>query len=273
MFGRVIELRIFTQTELITIDDMQITFNVKLNNDSKDNKANIQVFNINPDTAKRINEQADIELVAGYKDSDSAIIFRGNISECYNDSPKADRPFTITSSDGIKFRDKINYKCVYSGEIAVSQIINDLLPDIGYNIYQKLSEIQFEDKKFMSGFSYNGTSLSLLKKMLTAIKLKYTITNNELKIFNPDVEETSVAIDINENTSFLSAKKIYIKDVDGKTKPGWEVKTQLQQTAFPRNKVNLFFKELDVPKVYTINSVDHIGSYEDGEFISIMKVV
>jgi len=99
-FNRQVLFKVLLKNKTIEIRELRIKFDIKKSRTREQNKATIEIYNLNETTRANIKKEGvTVELFAGYAD-DVGLIFRGDIREVFHKKINADMITTITAGDG-----------------------------------------------------------------------------------------------------------------------------------------------------------------------------
>lgn len=126
LFNRVVIVEIDFGTSTQTIDALDVDFEVKMSRDSKENKATINIFNMNAESRGRIKDPGPIvTLRVGHADTPFTI-FKGNITKTAHNHNGVDWVSQMQVGDGNLARKDSVFSRTYNVNSSVTSIIADV---------------------------------------------------------------------------------------------------------------------------------------------------
>jgi len=237
-------------TELV-IDNLDIDFNIYKNNKPENNRAYINIWNLDQTIYQQLTEQDKIiEIYTSYGEDEPCLLFRGNIEydKIKKGSPinRVDNLTKLTLIDGYKaYSTFINRN--YRERVSSTQIIQDIIKDmqIGQGIMsEKLPLCQFNSYK-----AY-GRAPVILKNICSPLGINFSVQNNLINFTSDtdDSEETDGNIFNEENCGNLrlSGKDEII------------ITTTLTPHLIPNDIIQCEFEEFKGSS--RINDIHHFGN-------------
>lgn len=197
----------------LSIKDLRVQFEVIKTADKEPNKANIKIYNLNPDNEARVKEEFDEVLVnAGYLDA-VGLIFRGNIMHVYRYKEGPDMVIEIEASDG----DKDFRKAIVNRSFAAGSTNTDVLEQclasfegVGNTIE---GTILMPERSYLRGKVVAGATRKTLDFLAREAGANWSIQDGELTMVGvletlPD--EVQV---INKDTGMIGSPEVNEKGV------------------------------------------------------------
>lgn len=197
----------------LSIKDLLIQFEVIKTADKEPNRANIKIFNLNPDNEARVKEEFDEVLInAGYPDA-VGLIFRGNIMHVYRYKEGPDLVIEIEASDGDKDYRKATVNRSFAAGSTNTDVLEQCLASfegVGNTIE---GTILMPERSYLRGKVVAGTTRHALDVLAREAGANWSIQDGELTMVGvletlPD--EVQV---INKDTGMIGSPEVNEKGV------------------------------------------------------------
>ena len=190
-------------------------FKVELSHESKANKAQAQVWNLNEDTRGKIStpeQKPQFIIEAGYRDTFSQI-FKGEAVEITTTRNAPGVVTTMKAQDGFKARISKSF----SPGVNVGDVIGDVMESLGVNAKKGIARAKSGDltggvKQLFSGFTASGSSRDELDKMAKTYGFDWSIQDGELQVLLPEETTSEEAIVLNSSTGLIGSPIRVIDD-------------------------------------------------------------
>ena len=274
LFGRKYELIIGQPgSNGFSVSELDINFTVKKTSDSEknQNKLSLKIYNLSKEHRDTLvtKENLVVILKAGYK-NDVKTIFQGKITKSTSKKNGTDFETDIEAGDGyIALREAKSSKAFPPNTTAleiVNSLCNDLVssdPDLAMGTFynQKI----LSNKKFSNGYSVIGFTKSELSKILTPLKMSFSIQNQIIYIasVNSKTQQSEVFLLRKDSGLINSPQKLKndpqnLKDEKAPS-DGVTFQCLLNGTLNPMNMVKI--QSNDVSGVYKITETEFSGEY------------
>jgi len=258
-FSRYAILKIFLKEELVTIENLRITFNIKKTREAEQNEAKIKVYNLSKTSQSKIKDEGShVELYAGYED-DVALIFKGDIRTIYHKREEENVVTTLESGDGDNALVKSTVNVTLKGELTLKAYLKQLV--------ERLEEIKLGRVVGVDDLVGNRTATTFvghvrdeLDRLAIKYDFSYTIENHIIDIVR-NASHTGLSEIVSVETGMLETATVR---EDGYI----EVKTLLNNN-FKCN--DLFRLESEfLKRDFRIDTLDFVGDTHGDEWVSIL---
>jgi len=194
--------------------DLRVSFVVEKTLESKENEADIEVYNISRDSYRllqQITETYSVQLSIGYGES-SHSLFLGNIEKSSYHREKADWILNIKGKDGQEvlqdtiinksYREEFDLKSVLIDMISSTDILSkDAFKDAKKWINEKLTSV----KKTQNGLSISGRLVNEINKLLSEFDASLSIQDEKAQIIYNNSNTNNDIVLLNPSTGLLGS--------------------------------------------------------------------
>lgn len=193
----------------LSIQDLDIDFDVYKNNKSENNKSTITIWNLNDTTYQRLLEKTyEVDLYTWYGDDEPSLMFRGfvdkdktskrningriNTAKGFLESPvrqdikgSFDIPTIIELVDGHVAYTQTKINKDYRTKVTSTQILKDCIEAMG------VGTAKFSDKlpvKEYPTFKAVGAPQAVMQQVCKPLGIKFNISNGLIQVVAPDEE-------------------------------------------------------------------------------------
>ncbi|HIP20403.1 MAG TPA: hypothetical protein EYG70_04700 [Sulfurimonas sp.] len=260
-FNRQVLFRVLVKNKIIEIRKLRIKFDIKKNRSREQNKATIEIYNLNETTRANIkNEGVTVELFAGYA-SDVGLIFRGDIREVSHKKTGADMVTRITAGDGDNALRKSTINVTLPSNSNLKAHINALASKLeGIKIGKIIGIDDLEANKRATTFT--GSVREELDRLATKYDFAYTIENHIFSLVR-NKQHTGLSEIISVESGMI--------EVPIATEKGVDVKTLLNNNLKCNDLFRLESKFLK--RNYRIDELTFKGDTHSREWFSLVKGV
>lgn len=204
-FGRKFDLILTSEEngEGIELGDLSVVFSVTKTAGRELNRAKIEVYNLSLHTIARIaQELRRVDVIAGYEGAEG-VIFAGNISNVFTRQEGPDRITEIFAIDGL--RDLQNG--IANASFAAGTSLRSVIETLAAGLDEvKIDPAAVPDLIIGPGNTVISTGLhEALDDIADSYGLEWMITDHELRIFGPIVNDGSEAISIDSETGLIGS--------------------------------------------------------------------
>ena len=171
--------------------DLKVSFSIKKTLESKENEADIEIYNVSKDSYKllqQVNETHQVQLVIGYGESRDSI-FLGNIENSFYTREGPNWILNIKGKDGQELiQDTIINKSYREGFIIKDVLIDmiessNIIPEGAYKNAKKwIKEHLSSDRKTQNGLSVSGRLIDEINKLLGEVGAFLSIQDEKAQI-------------------------------------------------------------------------------------------
>lgn len=247
----------------IQITDLRVQFKVQKTITKEPNTAEIQVFNLAPETRKQLQSRGTLcILMAGYEGKLSQI-FSGDSRTIDHVRDGADWTTKIQCGDGeFAMRFAIS-KGSYGPGTPKAKVLIDtikaMVADPG-NAVDKLANVT---EQYVSGFSMNGKASVELESQLKGLGLEYSIQDGRLQILGDADTTKESAVLLDAQAGLVGSPQHGTPEIIGG--PGIvKIKTLLNANCRPGRQAKI--QSLNLNGFFKIMKVTHAGDTHGGEW-------
>lgn len=273
-FKRIIEVSISPQNgQGIKFTDLRIVFNVKKTEEISTNTAQITIYNVSDETAKKVvRVGSKIILRAGYEDEGGvANLFFGDVQRAISKKTNSDKMITIDAFDGAQNKQESNIQLSYQSGISVNVILQDIISAFGLPLGNKLTPSSLQ---YANGYSFIGKTRDALNEIVAYMGKIWTIQNEQLLILNEDETISRIGLRITPQTGLLEIPEI-LEDKNEQTDvqevpKRFRIKTLLYPQITPGVELKL---ESSVGNgIFKVETVELNGDNYGGDFVAISEI-
>ena len=262
-------------------DSLQIEFEIIKDNTDKANKAYVTVYNLSDPIINYLKTNLDQSLAglieAGY-DGVNYQLFCGSIEYMEDrwDDKLITRSTKFIFGDATQNLNKTKANRAYRVGTPVSKVISDLVQDLQL----PLGRVVNVQGTLTASESFSGNVASNLKRICTRYGANFSVTDGAVYIDVQGKRFEEQVLLISEDTGMIgspspkqpSMSKVAKAAQDAnKEDIGLEVKTMLYGPVIPTSTV--YLKSKDYEGFYKCTKIVHNGSYEGGDWCSILTLV
>lgn len=251
--------------------NLRISFKVERSLESKSNKAQAQIFNLNEDTRGRIATRTKLPqfiIEAGYRDT-YAQVFEGQAVEITTTRNAPGVVTTVKAQDGFK-ASKERFVKSYTPGVKVGDVIGDIAASLGVNAKKSIARAKAGDftggvKQLFSGLSVSGNSQTELDKLAKTYGFDWSIQDGELQVLLPTETTTEESVVLGPDTGLVGSPERVLDE----KKPGKifvRGRSLLQPKIKPGRRLEIESNEISGS--YRVLSVTHTGQSDGGDFFS-----
>ena len=265
---------------------IHISFSCEKSDGESNNDANITIWNLTEEH-KAILKQAKcgVEIRAGYG-GNRALVFKGTVSEAYEEMDGSDRSINLTVVDG-KEVNAPNVTVSMNGEITCMTVAADFVTKLGIPscVYSPKATEKLNATKYDNGFAFVGRAKDGLTNVLTKCALKYSIQNGVMQVYEENEPITQQADVLNKESGLIGIPKKVKIDKSSKTgagTSGTDNKTDNTQTGYEvqylmngaigvNDLVNVVSKE--ITGTYRVKSIKIDGDNYSGDWLCTAQIL
>lgn len=314
-FDRIIVLDFVLKSDVIssfslTSVELDMDFETKKTDNSENNSGSVSIFNLSPDKIEAITgaDTGTVTVSAGYTQGTGAsVVYSGDIIGIETPRERGDRKTTIKLSTGATARREGEISRTWKGVVTLSQVVTDLLT--GSEVIPP-SPLGVGNEKWNRGLSLSGNRIDLLTRVLNGQGYRFTIDDNNMKIFKLNSQQSSVTtiVSLTPSSGLLDSPERMTKQIKAKatretqvdfldrtsggvplnriqpsTPPstpavsqtasvvkGWKIKSLLNPLLTPQGKVSVTSETMN--GIFSIREVTHSGSTYSSEFNTVCEV-
>ena len=214
LFGREISINIggtlirtkFVEGQIAPI--LRASFRIEKTIKKEPNKANISIYNLNPDNRKLFQEQNLPTIIeAGYIDNTSQI-FSGDLTFSQNKLEGEDWVTILQAGDGAKQYKSARINTSFKGPVKVGDVLRTAADAMGLklgNVAQKISQgsIRGALTEFTNGAVLSGKAEIQLDKVVKSMGYSWSIQDGQLQLLDPTETIGTQAILLTPGTGLI----------------------------------------------------------------------
>jgi hypothetical protein len=240
--------------------DLRVSFNVKKTLESKENEADIEIYNISKDSYKllqKINETYVVQLSVGYSNARNSL-FLGNIENSYYYKDGSNWILKIEGKDGQEnIQDSIVNKSYREG-FSIKNVLLDMIessniiPKGAYNEAKKwIEENLTTDKKTENGLTISGRLIDEVNKILGEIGAFLSIQDEKAQIIYNNSNTNDDIVLLSPSSGLIGSP------IDKGSEEGIEFRCLLIPLLKPGSLVKIQSKTID--DYYRIDNIIYKG--------------
>ncbi len=255
-----IELATPLKDENKGFSDLRVSFVITKTLESKENEADIEVYNVSRDSYKllqQINETYSIQLSVGYGNYIHSL-FLGNIEKSTYHREKSDWILTIKGKDGQEisqdtiinksYREGFDLKSVLLDMINSTNVLSkDAFKDAKKWISEKLDSV----KKTQNGLTISGRLVNEINKILSEFGASLSIQDEKAQIIYDNSNNNNDIVLLNPSTGLIGSP------IDKGTEEGIEFKCLLIPIIKPGTLVKIQSKTIN--DYYRVDKITYKG--------------
>lgn len=249
----------------------RVSFKVERSHDSKANKAQAQIWNLNEDTRGKISIptlKPQFIIEAGYRES-FAQIFKGEAVEISTTRNMPGVVTTVKAQDGFR-ASKQRISKSFSPGTEVGDIIADVMGSLKINASKGLARARSGDltggiKQIFNGLTVSGNSKEELDKLAKTYGFDWSIQDDELQVLLPEEATPEVAVVMTPSTGLIGSPTRVLDDKRPK-KNIVRGRSLLIPAIKPGRLIQL--DSLEISGSFRTLTVMHTGQSDGGDFFS-----
>lgn len=249
---------------------LDMSFTVEQTSEANENRSEITVINLNPDSRGFIEDGQFCILFCGYGD-EPEYLTSGDITKLQTYKEKTDFITKFEVGDGQKnLREKFVNKSYVPGT-TLQKVVTDTAKAIGSTV--TISK-QLGTQVFNNGLTVSGKAKDVLSNLLDKQKFEYSIVNNELRITKRGEASIEDVVQITSDTGLIGSprKREKSEKADKKAEfSGIEFKSLLNAKLFPGRRVEVISRQFQ--GTFLCRKVTHQGQSRGGEWISMVEAI
>ncbi len=241
-----------------SLDNMRFKFKVVFEDRPKLSTAEIEIYNLAPDTRGGLQKGLPVILTAGYQD-DIGTIFVGEVREFSSKIEELDNITTVRAADSMEAWLSGEINKTYKPGMSAKDIIDDLLNVFGIEV--SMNELK-ENKYYPRARVCKGKLKDVLTELVCSdCKSRLIIRTGQIYI-NPPEQGINQGVLLTPETGLLKAsKKEEKQDANTEKKPGKKTRAQQNVPEGGLQKVCLLNHEIGCADVVTIRDSETNGSF------------
>lgn len=228
LYGRTYKLKIVTAFEglaevvVLTIENLDIRFNVTRTLTKEANTAKIRVFNLNEMNRANLSQtnSVAVTLEAGYAGV-NRIIFAGDMREVNSFRDGSDWITEFKAGDGEKKIKKKGLSLSIKGPVTLATILLTASEKLGFPLStgsrslltDPSLHLEFAGNKFEGGYAASGKATEVLDTLLESTGLEWSIQSEEMQILTRGKPISEEEIYLTPKSGLLGSPKLGSDDV------------------------------------------------------------
>lgn len=273
-----------SSSNLYLLQDHQITFNIKKDNNKDPNQAEIVVYNLSDDTVNYINRgirnNLAVALAVGYEGEELVMIFKGTIQWVSDTFDSVDRKTTLHCLDGGINIAEARTSRSYPKGTKIKRVVTDLVKDLGTtegNIHVD------NDQTLSSATAMCGNTSHYLEHICKSIDHNVSIQDGSVYVTPRSQMSSARSAYISPETGLIGSPEPFHNDIKPTKKvtksskkakkptDGVKFKCQMNGAILPEKTIWLKSRDYDGP--FKVVSVSHNGDKEGKEWVTEVECV
>ena len=273
-----------SSSNLYLLQDHQITFSIKKDNNKDPNQAEIVVYNLSDDTVNYINRgirnNLAVALAVGYEGEELVMVFKGTIQWVSDTFDSVDRKTTLHCLDGGINIAEARTSRSYPKGTKIKRVVTDLVKDLGTtegNIHVD------NDQTLSSATAMCGNTSHYLEHICKSIDHNVSIQDGSVYVTPRSQMSSARSAYISPETGLIGSPEPFHNDIKPTKKvtksskkakkptDGVKFKCQMNGAILPEKTIWLKSRDYDGP--FKVVSVSHNGDKEGKEWITEVECV
>jgi hypothetical protein len=260
----------------VEISDLDVGFKISKSIKKEPNKAEILVYNLSPDTRKRIDSQRDrmgklsnpvrCDMEAGY-DEGTSLIFSGDLHTIFTEKQGSDWVTHLASADGLAAMRQATVAFSVKRGTPIFDVFKKLAKGSGVgigNALQGFANAQIKDvgSTFPEGTVIEGQAYDELCRLADSAGLEVSVQGQALQVKTKGRALSEKAIELSSDSGLVGSPAVEAVQDPGKKNPSERYVTAeclLIPGIFPGRKVNLDPEDKAFKGTYECVAVDYAG--------------
>jgi len=297
LFDRKVELHLFTTTsEVIFVNDYDISFEVFATSKSEPNTAKITVYGLSEDQRALFNPDLQcLELWAGYED-DYGMIFRGSWDE--RDTKKRKGSVVthtktgpvwqtdIATGDGLKEVQTAFFNRSYPAGTPLARVLTDIFAGFGIPVIFELARVE----TFSNSATFTGRSSKILDDLAWSFKFDWSIQHGSVIVTERDEPSRTLGLAtvLSHSTGLVGNPIVTAEGIECKTMMLHTIKPkgliQIEDPQVPGEMESLAARatgkaasslrsQISESGVYVVDEITYFGNNRGGEYNCTVKAL
>lgn len=273
-----------SSSNLYLLQDHQITFSIKKDNNKDPNQAEIVVYNLSDDTVNYINRgirnNMAVALAVGYEGQELIMIFKGTIQWVSDTFDNTDRKTSLHCLDGGINIAEARTSRSYPKGTKIKTVVTDLVKDLGTtegNIHVD------NDQTLSSASAMCGNTSHYLEHICKSIDHNVSIQDGSVYVTPRSQMSSARSAYISPETGLIGSPEPFHNDIKPTKKvtkaskkakkptDGVKFKCQMNGAILPEKTIWLKSRDYDGP--FKVVSVSHNGDKEGKEWVTEVECV
>lgn len=273
-----------SSSNLYLLQDHQITFSIKKDNNKDPNQAEIVIYNLSDDTVNYINRgirnNLAVALAVGYEGEELVMVFKGTIQWVSDTFDSVDRKTTLHCLDGGINIAEARTSRSYPKGTKIKRVVTDLVKDLGTtegNIHVD------NDQTLSSATAMCGNTSHYLEHICKSIDHNVSIQDGSVYVTPRSQMSSARSAYISPETGLIGSPEPFHNDIKPTKKvtksskkakkptDGVKFKCQMNGAILPEKTIWLKSRDYDGP--FKVVSVSHNGDKEGKEWVTEVECV
>lgn len=273
-----------SSSNLYLLQDHQITFSIKKDNNKDPNQAEIVVYNLSDDTVNYINRgirnNLAVALAVGYEGEELVMVFKGTLQWVSDTFDSVDRKTTLHCLDGGINIAEARTSRSYPKGTKIKRVVTDLVKDLGTtegNIHVD------NDQTLSSATAMCGNTSHYLEHICKSIDHNVSIQDGSVYVTPRSQMSSARSAYISPETGLIGSPEPFHNDIKPTKKvtksskkakkptDGVKFKCQMNGAILPEKTIWLKSRDYDGP--FKVVSVSHNGDKEGKEWVTEVECV
>lgn len=273
-----------SSSNLYLLQDHQITFSIKKDNNKDPNQAEIVVYNLSDDTVNYINRgirnNLAVALAVGYEGEELVMVFKGTIQWVSDTFDSVDRKTILHCLDGGINIAEARTSRSYPKGTKIKRVVTDLVKDLGTtegNIHVD------NDQTLSSATAMCGNTSHYLEHICKSIDHNVSIQDGSVYVTPRSQMSSARSAYISPETGLIGSPEPFHNDIKPTKKvtksskkakkptDGVKFKCQMNGAILPEKTIWLKSRDYDGP--FKVVSVSHNGDKEGKEWVTEVECV
>lgn len=256
--------------EILQITDLRIKFKIVRDFSKHPNSADIEIFNLAPETRADLHEKPlRVHLAGGY-DGNNRLLAVGDVRFSMSKMEDIDWVTLLQIGDGARAFAHARVRSSFPKNTTYRQVITSVVNSMGMVMPPALARDAQLDKKIIAGYSAEGPAQKELTRLLAPFGYEWSIQNNSIKILGQDSANTNDPLPIDVEHGMIGTPEFGSPPRSGK-QPHMTVKMLLYPELVPGDKILL--KSKAKSGEFKLIKVSHTGDTAGGDWTTEVEIV
>lgn len=245
-------------TGVAVTDDFRISFRVSRSLGRELNSADVQLYNLSPQTRTRIIDEGEVmQIEAGYA-GNTEILAVADITRSLVSREPPDTILKLESQDGATPLTARRLNLSFEAGASVQTVLSSIVSELALGRIQTGAQIS---GTYQEGVVFSGHASEILDKVTAKAGVDWSIQDRNLQILTPNTARQGRGVLVTPDTGLIRSPEP-LDDPEGKPKgdsvKGYKIKTLLNPKIVPGERLVLESAEVSRSE-FLIDSVEHVG--------------
>lgn len=255
--------------EILQIKDLRIKFKIVRDFSKHPNSADVEIFNLAPETRADLQERPlRVHLAAGY-DGDNRLLAVGDVRFSMSKMDDVNWVTLLQLGDGARAYAHARVRSHFPKNTTYRQVITSVANSMGMVVPPALAKDPQFDKKIIAGYAAEGPAQKELTRLLAPFGYEWSIQDGSLRILGQDKAESNGPLPIDEQHGMIGTPEFGSPPRSGK-QPHMTCRLLLYPELTPGEQVLL--KSKAKSGLFKLIKVEHSGDTGGGDWTTTIEI-